>query len=342
MRERKKPINNIQGIILTAATGLLLGGAGVVKAEPNLITIAGSVATTGIVLVKQNELKQQLENQLVKHNELKEQLVLIQEVVSDNPNIVQKELEELNKQLEKQEKQLEKQEKLLTIQQTRSRLAVDAIQKLQHSNKANSGAIALMKQQLNELNQKPKTPEPAKTSKVVTLVPPIKSEEPVTRVYIDGNNLKYAMDKLGIELDYQAFKLELAQGAAKTTFKYYTGVHKQVSKQQEKFFELLNNAGYEVKQLPILKKEDGSWKTVGDDMQLGIHMAQETRKGDSVILVSNDGDFIPAVKEVQAKGVEVTIVGQASMLNSELRKTGDKFISLDEIKYNIAKLKKLA
>ncbi|NJL51092.1 MAG: NYN domain-containing protein [Hydrococcus sp. SU_1_0] len=63
----------------------------------------------------------------------------------------------------------------------------------------------------------------------------------------------------------------------------------------------LRQYGYQVSQLPIIKHQDGTLKTVGDDMKIGTDMIEEAQKGDRVVLISGDGDFIPVIEKIQIK-----------------------------------------
>jgi uncharacterized LabA/DUF88 family protein len=184
----------------------------------------------------------------------------------------------------------------------------------------------------NPLTQKPKqTP--------VQSLP--RSSETVTRVYIDGNNLRFAVDELKIKLDYDALRVELNQESSKIRFKYYTGVHYPSTPGQQRFISYLKKLRYEVVELPILPRPDSNKeKTCGDDVKIAIDMIKEVQKGDRVILVSGDGDFVPVVKEVQHLGAKVIVAAKYNMLNQELAEIADGYINLDEIKDKIAKLEK--
>jgi len=165
----------------------------------------------------------------------------------------------------------------------------------------------------------------------------------VTRVYIDGNNLSFALDSLHIEVDYNALRVELSQNATVTTFKYYTGVHSPISEGQKRFITYLERLRYEVIGLPILPRPDSkNVKTVGDDVKIAVDMLGEAKQQDKVILVSGDGDFVPAIVEIQRRGAEVTVVAKKSMLSQQLLEVADDVIFLDDVQYQIAKYTKLS
>ena len=71
-------------------------------------------------------------------------------------------------------------------------------------------------------------------------------------------------------------------------------------------------------------------------------MVKDVRAGDSVILITGDGDLYPAVKEIKQPNVHVTVIAKNSSINDNLRNLADDFISLDSLKYDLAKHTKLS
>ena len=55
----------------------------------------------------------------------------------------------------------------------------------------------------------------------------------------------------------------------------------------------------------------------------------------------SDGDFVPAIAEIQRRGAEVIVVAKKSMLSQQLSQIANNVIFLDDIKYRIAKYTKL-
>ncbi|MGF1979770.1 MAG: NYN domain-containing protein [Nostoc sp. CmiSLP01] len=250
----------------------------------------------------------------------------------------------LQAKLAETQTELTKLEKKVQIHNTRQRLSLSSIQKLQHQQQVISKTVANFEQKLADSEKYAAsktnnvTPKPNGSS-VKTIAP---SPEPVTRVYIDGNNLSFAIDSLQIELDYDALRIELSQNAIRTNFKFYTGVHSPMNEGQKRFLAYLMQLRYEVIGLPILARSDSqTLKTVGDDVKIAVDMISEVKNGDRVILVSGDGDFIPAVAEVQRRGAKVTVVAKKKMLSEQLAQIANEVIYLDDIQYDIAKYRKL-
>ncbi|WP_414581639.1 NYN domain-containing protein [Scytonema sp. PCC 10023] len=237
--------------------------------------------------------------------------------------------------------EFKKLEKKVKTQDTCQRLYLSKIDKLQHQQKVILGNIAQLQKSGNQTAPKSENHQPISQKPSVKFLPDTQTS--VTRVYIDGNNLSFALDSLHIELDYNALRVELSQNATVTTFKYYTGVHSPMTEGQKGFISYLEHLRYEVIGLPILPRPDSNTvKTVGDDVKIAVDMLGEVKQQDKVILVSGDGDFIPVIAEIQRRGAEVTVVAKKSMLSQQLLKVADDVIFLDDIQYQIAKYIKLS
>ncbi|MEH2154942.1 LabA-like NYN domain-containing protein [Nostoc sp.] len=249
----------------------------------------------------------------------------------------------LQTKFEKTQNELNKMGKKFQTQDTRQRLHLANIQKLQHQQKVVLATVTTLEKKL-DFYEKAASQKPENLNVNLnknSLLPLTSSQESMTRVYIDGNNLSFAVDGLQIELDYDALRIELSQDASRTNFKYYTGIHSPMNDGQRRFIDYLKYQRYEVIGLPILARPDSkSFKTVGDDVKIAVDIIGEVKKGDGVILVSGDGDFIPVVEEVQRRGVKVTVVAKKSMLSEQLSQVADEVIYLDDIQYKLAKYRR--
>ena len=96
------------------------------------------------------------------------------------------------------------------------------------------------------------------------------------------------------------------------------------------FFEALNSAGFEVKEKDLQVFIGGAKK---GDWDLGIAMdaIRLGQKVDSIILVSGDGDFQPAVNYLQqSAGCLVEVVAFKKTSNNELMKMADDFTNIED------------
>ena len=113
-------------------------------------------------------------------------------------------------------------------------------------------------------------------------------------------------------------------------------------KSEEKFFDSLERAGFEVKskELQIFKggMKKGDW-----DVGIAIDAIKLADNLDVIVLVSGDGDYIPLVKYLQFnKGVRVEIMAFGTSCSNKLVEEADDFIDLSTnkkflIKTNVKK-----
>lgn len=98
--------------------------------------------------------------------------------------------------------------------------------------------------------------------------------------------------------------------------------------EEKGFFDALKKAGYEVKskELQIFA---GGQKKADWDVGLAIDMIKLSPKMDVLVLISGDGDYIPAVKYVQFLGLKVELVSFGRSTSSKLIESVDGFFDLD-------------
>jgi uncharacterized LabA/DUF88 family protein len=308
-------------IIIATSTACILTGT--ISKQP-LLRGLGEIGVLGAIsrkiIVKQQQLDTSNQKQLS---------LLIKENIC------------LQAKLSDAECELNKLEKKVKTQNTCQRLYLSKIDKLQHQQKVIVGNLARLQEKL-ENKTAPKSENQRQIAQKSPVKPLTNTQTSVTRVYIDGNNLSFALDNLQIEVDYNALRVELSQNATATDFKYYTGTHFPMSEGQKRFISYLESLRYQVIALPILPRPDSNTsKTVGDDVKIVVDMLGEVKQQDKVILVSGDGDFIPAISEIQRRGAEVTVVAKKGMLSQQLSEIADDVIFLDDIQYQIAKYTKL-
>lgn len=141
------------------------------------------------------------------------------------------------------------------------------------------------------------------------------------------------MVKIGIEVDYKSLLIKLSEKIKATQIKIYDGAF---SNQKNKYLEL-RTLGYQVFTFPIIQREENVYKTVGDDVQLAIDMVKDIKSGDRLVLITGDGDFYPALKEIKQRNVHITVMAENQSISHHLRELADEFISLNSFEYEIAK-----
>ena len=63
-------------------------------------------------------------------------------------------------------------------------------------------------------------------------------------------------------------------------------------------------------------------KTKGDDVQIALDAAC-AQPGDRVILCAWDGDFVPVINELKARGIDFTLVAYQPYLAKSLKQAAD-------------------
>jgi uncharacterized LabA/DUF88 family protein len=157
-----------------------------------------------------------------------------------------------------------------------------------------------------------------------------------TAIFIDGWNFaKATYEGLGVRVDFKRLLATLAAGRTLLRAMYYIGEWtdegytlmanlrrarvvegvpppdpqegERKRLQQLGFIRMLNRNGYQVVKRPVLVFADGTTKAhIGIDV--AIDMLGLAERCDRIVLVSGDGDFVPAVRAVAARGVRVQVV----------------------------------
>jgi uncharacterized LabA/DUF88 family protein len=69
---------------------------------------------------------------------------------------------------------------------------------------------------------------------------------------------------------------------------------------------------------------------------------QDPKVGDHVVLVTGDGDFVPLIENLIAKGAKVTVIGFSFNTSRHLKQLlQENFISMESIIDKVVTLKKL-
>ena len=80
---------------------------------------------------------------------------------------------------------------------------------------------------------------------------------------------------------------------------------------------------------PYIQRSDGTAK--GDwDVGIVIDAIKMSRSLDVVILISGDGDYVPAVEYLQYHGVQVEVAAFGETASLKLKETADDFIDISK------------
>jgi len=168
------------------------------------------------------------------------------------------------------------------------------------------------------------------------------SEERVC-IFIDGSNFYHCLRKDfgNVDVDFQELAQNLCGNRTLIRTYYYNapldmGFDKEKYKKQQRFFEKLRTIPNFKLILVRLQKRKLQGKTYyvvkGDDIHIAVDMVvlAQNNSYDTAILVSGDGDFIPAVKAVQDFGKHVENAYFKSGHSWHLKQTCDRSMLMDK------------
>ncbi len=145
-------------------------------------------------------------------------------------------------------------------------------------------------------------------------------------IFVDVQNMYYSARNLyNDKLDFEGL-LRKASQKRKVIRAIAYAIESQTP-DEENFFELLENIGYEVKKKPLKEYYGGAKK--GDwDMGIAIDALKMADKLDVVCLVTGDGDFKHLVEHLQANGVRVEVLAFEKSTSNELIQSANNFIGM--------------
>lgn len=163
-------------------------------------------------------------------------------------------------------------------------------------------------------------------------------------IFIDGSNLYHIVkslirDKKPNDFNFRKFIKEIL-GERKLVRVYYYNCPLDISRdldayvKQQKFFEKLKKIQNFNLIICRMQKVKVDGKTIyqvkEDDIHLAVDMVKLAYNNayDTAVLVSSDGDFVPAVKAVKEKGKEVENIGFENVFSYHLKQISDKFRKL--------------
>ena len=148
-------------------------------------------------------------------------------------------------------------------------------------------------------------------------------------IFIDGSNLFYSLQKLGIQLDYIKLLCWLIAGSRLLRSFFYTGVDPMNEKQQG-FLRWMRHHGYRVISKDVVQLPSGS-KKANLDVEIAVDMMALVDSYDTAVLVSGDGDLAYVVQAVSARGARVEVVSLKSMTSESLISVADCYTDLEGI-----------
>ena len=145
-------------------------------------------------------------------------------------------------------------------------------------------------------------------------------------IFMDVQNLYHSAKNLyNARVNFEAvIKNTLAN---RTLVRAIAYVIRTESGEEEAFLEALVNMGIETKSKDLQIFSDNA-KKADWDVGLAIDMVALAPKLDSIILVSGDGDFAPALEYIKKYGCQIEVVAFGKTCSQRLQETADDFVDL--------------
>ena len=173
-------------------------------------------------------------------------------------------------------------------------------------------------------------PCPACGASVFTNIMLIKHKEQRVGVFIDVQNLYYSAKNLfQAKVNFGALLRDLVAGRKLIRATAY--VIRGPQSIDDNFFLALEHQGFEVKAKELQVFAGGTKK--GDwELGLVIDAIKMSKNLDVVIIVSGDGDYVPAVEYLQYSGVLVEAAAFSETASGKLREAVDDFTDISQNK----------
>lgn len=101
------------------------------------------------------------------------------------------------------------------------------------------------------------------------------------------------------------------------------------SGEEKAFFEALTKIGIETK-TKDLQVFYGGAKKADWDVGLAVDAIKLSERLDAIVLATGDGDFVPLVEYLKAKGIQVEVIAFGKSSSGRLREAADEFIDMSE------------
>ncbi|HSI99315.1 MAG TPA: NYN domain-containing protein, partial [Patescibacteria group bacterium] len=139
----------------------------------------------------------------------------------------------------------------------------------------------------------------------------------------------YAARGQDVDIDYVALLKHATKGRDLIRAYAYTGLDPE-NENQRKFIDFLAKNGYKPVIKDIRKFGDGRMKA-NLDIELVVDLFRLADRMDIAVIASGDGDFAPAIKALQDKGVRCEVISFKPNTSSDLIAVADEFQDIMKI-----------
>ncbi len=148
-------------------------------------------------------------------------------------------------------------------------------------------------------------------------------------MFVDVANMYYAARGQDVDVDYVALLKHATKGRDLIRAYAYTGLDPE-NENQRKFIDFLAKNGYKPVVKDIRKFGDGRMKA-NLDIELVVDLFRLADRMDIAVIVSGDGDFAPAIKALQDKGVRCEVISFKPNTSSDLIAVADEFMDIMKV-----------
>jgi len=158
-------------------------------------------------------------------------------------------------------------------------------------------------------------------------------------VFIDGSNFYHSLKKSfgSAKIDLASFLQQISNGTYTKAFYYTSPIDQkdslEKSRAQQRFLARITKIPNLELFLGRLERRNNTKVEKGVDVKIAVDMLSNAfhDKYDTAILVSNDADFVPLVKEIQQLGKQVININFPKTRSYHLNKTCNQTIEITKI-----------
>lgn len=146
-------------------------------------------------------------------------------------------------------------------------------------------------------------------------------------VFVDVQNMYHSAKHLyHARADFEAILQEAVK--SRNLIRAIAYVVQSGLDEEKGFFDALKKAGYEIKSKE-LQVFAGGQKKADWDVGLAMDMIKMSPKVDTIVLISGDGDYVPAVEYLQFLGLRIELLSFGRSTSAKLIAAVDNFCDLD-------------
>ena len=154
-------------------------------------------------------------------------------------------------------------------------------------------------------------------------------------IFVDGSNLFYTAQMMGIEIDYIKLVNVLVNRDKLIRANFYSGIdNDNMTSVGWKYF--MKRTGFRMVTKQVVSYADGKAKA-NCDVEMAVDMINFASAFDTCILITGDGDLTYAVDTLVQQGKQVEVVGHKQNTKDTLIHSADRFIDLESIQHLIIK-----